>query len=283
MSEPIQTETETESARDLFASQNPIHDVGIRKIAVIPDGYTLHDLEEHMPTPYRERGTLQAEDLVSFAAAFKRWSEPTGVILASPSTKRIVAHFRHHDEPAVDLPQGEQARWIDHKATLALTDAEEWKAWQAVHEKPMSQKQFFQFLEDRLEDVISPEPAQLLEIAETIRGTRRVNFQNAQRMSNGDISIIWDEVTEAKAGEKGQGTVPSKITIRVPIYEQAPDLLFDITASFRWRVENSGLQISISIRHLATVQRMALAALLDKMKALIGEPKPVVLIGNWQD
>lgn len=279
MSEPLTTETE--ATRDLYASQNPIHDVGDGQVAIIPGSYNLHNLEKFLPKPTLARGTLQTEDLVSFAAAFKRWAEPTGIILASPNAKHLVAHFRHHSNQSEDAV--ETARWIDHKAILALTDAEEWKAWQSVHEKPLSQKQFFQFLEDRIEDVTSPEPAELLEIAETIRGTRRVNFQNAQRMSNGDISIIWDEVTEAKAGEKGQGTVPSKITIRVPIYEQAPYLLFDVTCSFRWRVENTGLQISISIRHLATVQRLALAALLDKMKGLIGEPKPVVLIGNWMD
>ena len=282
-------DTETKTRLDAVAALQPIHIIDAdREIAVIPNGYSIHDLEKHCQHPYRPTGALTAEMLESFAAAICRWAEPSAIILASPIAKRIIANFRHHEAEDEKLSISTRANWIDYKATLALTDAEEWKAWQAVNEKPMSQKAFFQFLEDRIEDVISPDPAELLEIAETIRGTRKVSFQNSQRMSNGDVSIIWDEVTEAKAGEKGQGTVPSKITIRVPIYEQAPDLLFDIVCSFRWRVENNGLQITVSIRHLATVQRMALAALIKKLEALIiagnGEngKAPPIFIGDWK-
>jgi uncharacterized protein YfdQ (DUF2303 family) len=245
----------------------------------LPEGHCIIPTESFQMTPDLPRGTVAMESLASLVSYTLSHKGGGFHVFASLEKMRIDSVMDWH-EPAInsELPH---PKWGDHRANLALKFTQQWKNWTGICSKPLGQVAFAEFIEENLNEIIEPTPADVLTIATSLSGKRKVNFTNSTSLGNGDVSLQWEEQTDAKAA--GDVRVPSRIKLAIPIFRGAEDeTTFEIQALFRYRVSEGRLTFEIRLLHSDKVLDMAFAALVGVLRQNLDADKGEsrVLIGS---
>jgi uncharacterized protein YfdQ (DUF2303 family) len=255
--------TEAEQVRDIERATSPIHSVGDdKKIAIVPMGYQVHDLEKYLDEPTRLRANRVFHDVASFIEyCDPHISRDESILLADKdkTTFSIIFDYRG---------------WKEHTAKYACPLSDEWKRWKDQSGKQTTQQQFAQFIEDNLPDVIKPEGAAMLEISRTLEAKKNVNFISNTRLNNGTVDFVFEEKIEATA-QKGDIKIPEIFVIGIPVFTNGE--LFEINAKLRYRLDSGKLSIWYELERPHKVQDAAFQKVRKeieeglKVKALMGE------------
>lgn len=232
-------------------------------IFTVPDGYKTHtvDLEAlrapYRPGPIRKRGAYTVSDVNSFLSYYIKHAEMSAEIWANKS--EIVAVLNAND--AVD----ERAGWEDHRVVLQLVHSVEWKRWITVSGRLYPQDDFADFLEGAAADIITPDMATVLEVAQSLEATTKVDFESAYRTQDGQRAFKYKETTQARAGQKGELEIPDRFVLDLRIYEGQDPIR--VTARFRYRISNESLQLGIVIDHVPEIIETALVDVRETLSA----------------
>lgn len=156
-----------------------------------------------------------------------------------------------------------------HTATLELRHSTEWAEWTAIDGKLLDQLAFAQFIEDHLSSIGAPDGAKLLEVCQTLEARTKVDFKSSELLANGQRKFRYDETTEARAGQKGDLTIPGELTLVLRPFQGSDPVA--ILARFRYRLDGGQLRLGVK---LAEPQR-ALEAAFDSIVAAVQESVPV--------
>lgn len=184
------------------------------------------DLEEYRDHPRRATATRLVYDAASFAAYLDRHEEGACEVYADQKAAEITAILDSH--------RTFQAGWQGHRITLKLTTSPAWDAWRALDGKLLPQTEFAEHIELQASDVRDPAPADLLDLAQTFEATKSVDYESSERLADGQVRLRYVEKVEAKAGQRGDLTIPTVIKLAVRPYIGAP--LYSVTARFRYRI-----------------------------------------------
>lgn len=204
-----------------------------------PTGVHKVDLtgDEYRTTPARKTGTTRVWDVPSFAEYFGKHADEHSEVYADAQRLQVTA--------VLDAHQADAARWGGHRLLLELRKTPEWLAWMAHHGQLLAQEAFAEHLEDHLAELVAPPAAEMLEIAQSIQATSKVDFKSGTRLSSGQRQLEYVETTTAKAGQRGQLTIPDTFEIGlVPFEGSAP---YKVTARFRYRISGEG-QLKLGYR-----------------------------------
>lgn len=212
-------------------------------------------------------GIITVESIDSLVDYTKRFHKADSAVFASGEINSITTILDWHPEDTVDY--GGLAR---HKVVLPLLFTDEWKAWARLNGKVVGQKELGEFIEEYLHNVVAPDAASVLETVLTLSGKKSVNYKNATRLANGDVSLVWEETTEAKAGQKGELKVPAELTLRIPVYAGCEkETTFDIRTMFRYNITDGNLTFQLKMLGVDKIHDLAFEAvyesLADKLKA----------------
>lgn len=199
---------------------------------VVPNEYTLHNLEKLLPAPTRIRQSVPLGDAISFITYWQKFATDRSVIFASEAHRNFKAIFDYHLDD--DAPG-----WGDHTAALTLTNSDEWKRWTSKNGQPMKQRDFAEFIEDNIKDVVEPTGAELLEVAKTLTVNKKLNFRSSQELSNGQVQLTYNEEMKGEAGATGQLTIPTSITIGLRVFKGLD--AYSVKARFRYRISDEGV------------------------------------------
>ena len=205
-------------------------------IVVLPDGYKVHDLEGLLPLPRRVRAKVDmktAEALIEYLNRFKDAGCAFPVLFADQDKRAIRAVLDYHTNDG-------QAGWGDWTATYACPFSREWSAWTARNDKAMSQVEFAEFLEERVEDVVEPAGAALLEIALKFHAIRTAVFGSAVRLATGEFQFQYNE-----ENQKGTVEVPEKIALGIPVFHNGK--AYRVEARLKYRLGDGKLQFSYKL------------------------------------
>ncbi|MCC7082562.1 MAG: DUF2303 family protein [Burkholderiales bacterium] len=205
---------------------------GATPYAVIPAGYTVHDLEHTLPAPMRKRGTISVDDEASFIELVNRHKTAATTIYAKVSPPAFVAVINDHS--------AETAGWRDHKIIWAAERSHEWKTWTGANKRGMKQVEFAQFIEDNLPDIVEPAGAEMLEISRTLEAKKKVNFASGIRLSNGQTELTYEEEIQGTAA-KGKLQIPEAFVIGLPVLEGGAR--YAVSARLRYRIAEAQLLI----------------------------------------
>ena len=139
----------------------------------------------------------------------------------------------------LDYHEGQDVKRCTHCATLALRESEEFARWNAFAGTPQSQRDFARFLEENGEDIISPDSADMLELALDLDVKQDGHFKSQMRLENGDREFTFT----TKDNVQSKIAVPTEITIEIPIYLGEPALT--LTLKFRYRVDGGQLLMAV--------------------------------------
>jgi uncharacterized protein YfdQ (DUF2303 family) len=230
----------------------PPQPVEAGKIYLVPDGnggrevYDFTD-DEYLPTPKRKTGKVYVDDLNSFLVYFRKHSTPASEIYVNVD--------KHYITAVLDAHQDDSADWGQHRLVLRMTPTDRWAAWTDKDRKAFKQVGFAEYVEDHLDDIVTPDAATMLEIAQTLETSTKVKFSSGVALSNGNRRLNWEETTDARAGESGKFDVPTQFTIRVAPFDFAHPA--EVNARFRYRVAGGELSITYLLDDPAAVVKDA--------------------------
>jgi uncharacterized protein YfdQ (DUF2303 family) len=230
----------------------------------VSDRVHLVDLtgHEYRDTPLRKLGKVMVRDVPSFAQYHGKHAE-AGVtdLFASRDILTVTAVLDAH---ARELPG-----WGGHLLMLSLKHSEAYKAWAKCDGHYMGQEEFAEHLDDNRADIVEPSAAEMLEIAQTIQGTSKVEWAASHRLVDGQRRLGYTETNAATAGTKGELAIPTEISIGVPIFDGAK-VAHAMTARFRHRIEGGRLRLMYKLDRPADVVTAAFDGVVAEVEQACG-------------
>ena len=205
-------------------------------------GGALHKVDltgdEYQTQPRRKKGTTTVRDVASFAHYWaKHRRDGASEVYATRDALKITAVLDAHG--ADDDATG----WGQHRLVLQLEHTTAYKAWRDKSGVDMTQEEFANFLEDNRVDVVHPPAAEMLEVAQSLQATTKVDFAAGHRLADGQRILSYTETMESRAGTQGQLAIPAEITLGVFVFKGASHA--DVfTARFRHRLVQGQLRLS---------------------------------------
>jgi uncharacterized protein YfdQ (DUF2303 family) len=134
-----------------------------RTIAVVPtkQGKELRSvkalIDEYQVAPDRRKGTATFNEPKSFADHVNRMKNENTALFAcvDRSNPSVLAVYDYHDL------EGGGAHFCQHRALYPFPVSAEWKAWSTMDGSKMNQRQFCEFVEDRIPDLVNPSEVEI--------------------------------------------------------------------------------------------------------------------------
>ncbi|MFE4718364.1 DUF2303 family protein [Streptomyces sp. NPDC056728] len=222
---------------------------------------------EHTGTLARKSGTTTVRDADSFLTYYAKHHDDATEVYSDVEKLTVTA--------VLDAHQADTARFGEHRLVLALRRTKAWSEWLHLDGHLVDQEQFANFLEDHLVNLVDPDAATMLEIAQSIKATTKAEFQSGTRLQSGERKFVFTEDTKASAGSKGDLTIPETFKIAVPPFEGAD--AYSMTARFKYRISGTGLTLGFKLEQ---PEERAKAAFADVLKAIAADVTTPVLNGS---
>lgn len=246
------TEAEAIAALAEAAIESETLDPTVIYGVTVPAGaeHQVVDLERFLPQPRRKTGRVSLHDGESFATyVVKHKIDGATTMYADVRAQRIVA--------VLDDASSADAGWRGHVATLDLKRTDAWQAWVARDNQLLGQTQFAEHIEDNLADIVTPDGATMLEIAQTFQAHSNVRFESQRLLSSGQRQFVYVEDTTASAGTKGDIEVPKELTLGLAPFEVGE--LYKVTARIRFRIDSGSLRLGYKLDRPEDILRQAFA------------------------
>ena len=229
---------------------------------LVPAGGRLEviDIEKHLDDyrnqPRRKTGRVTIAETDSFIAYLAKHGIPATEVWANLDAATIKA--------VINAPTADAPAWGDHTATLQLRLTDDWSHWTSRDRKWLGQSDFAEHVEDHLPNFVEPAGAIMLEIAQSFRANTKVTFESSKRLANGETQLVFKEDVDAKAGRKGDMTIPESFTLGLIPFESGG--AYKITARLRYRISNGDLLLSYVLDRPRDVLRDAFTGVLERIE-----------------
>jgi len=253
-----------------FAGQVPeVLEPGNLYSWVTPSGARVAevDTEGLLPAPRRKKGTYQVETVEALSAYAREHQDPERTTVWVAEAGDMVTAVFNDNGPT-------EPGWGDHRAVLSLRLTDEWLHWTRLNDQLVSQEQFAQHVEDGLPEIVEPDGADLLELAQHFYATTAASFRSVQRLRDGSVKASYDEEVTASAGHSGEMEIPG--TFRLAVAPYLGEETYDLTARLRYRLDRGKLSIGYRLLRPDDVRRAALA----DIRRRLGEELPRVYAGS---
>lgn len=191
--------------------------------------------------PKRMSGTITVRDVASLVALWQKYGlDDVSEVYADRDRLTVTVVFDAHN------PGGDAPGWCQHRAVLQLQHTTAYTAWRQASGREMGQEEFATFLEDNRVDIVSPPAAEMLEVAQSIQATSNVEFQSGHRLADGQRRIGYVETNTARAGTKGELSIPAELTLGLFVFKGA-STADAFTARFRHRIAGGQLKLMFKL------------------------------------
>lgn len=241
------------------AEPKPVGDEGRFFTVVLPENQShfVIDLEverDHLrERPRRKTGTYYVRDAASLNTYLDKHELPETELWAEANRLSVTAVVNGH--AAAEAGHG------DHRVVMTLTHTPEWKAWIERDRKMLGQVDFAEHIEDRLNDIVDPPAADMLELVQTFTAKRALAFESGKSLSTGQVQLEYRETLEAKAGHKGRLEIPQRFTLLIAPFEGGSPV--PMTARLRYRINEGDLRLGFFLDRPEEVIRDAFADVLS--------------------
>lgn len=229
-----------------------------RPFVILPNGdNTLTPFDMSGYEGPKRQPVVSCVDVDSFSDYVNDYKE-NGVsrIFCDLQERSFLAVLDYHNQETRD-----DANACGHHVKLNLRLSEAAEEWVKRDRKGLSQAEFADFLEDRYVDVVEPTGADILEVAKTLEMKPDVHFKSAQRDHDAGYNLVFEETAKTTAGREGKLEVPSRIKIRIPLFEGADPV--DLEARMLYRMSNGVVTFSIRFIRLEETIRVAVRDAMD--------------------
>jgi uncharacterized protein YfdQ (DUF2303 family) len=169
----------------------------------------------------------------------------------------FTAVIDYHDAGGLDRAFG------DHLAILSLKRSPEWEVWRAKSEEQMAQQQFAEFIEDNLRDILTPDPAKMMQVATGLHATVGATFRQATNQANGSALLQWDEQVQGTVSGS-QEEIPTTFSVGLRPFMGTER--YPVDCRLRYRVNGGSLRLHYKALHLDPITEAALDGIVAKVR-----------------
>ncbi|MDP8961520.1 MAG: YfdQ family protein [Actinomycetota bacterium] len=225
-----------------------------------------YDVERYRNAPVTRRGTVHVhtpDALVTYAR--RCLDEEASTLWGDLEAATITVVLNDHGKLQIGSPG-----WADHRAILQLRPSPEWEAWTRIDGGWRSQVELAEFLEERVQDIVDPDGATLLEVARTFHATSTARFKSAIALHSGEQQLVYEQEIDGKAGRTGQAEIPREFTLFIrPFFGTDP---VDVHGQFRFRVREGSLALGVRLLRVQDVRRGAIGEALEVVSQELALP-----------
>jgi len=238
---------------------------------------TLLDPDKYSEWPRRKTGLVQLITVPSLIAYVEKHKTAGSEVWVDPAAGRFEAVLDDH-RPGEDRSENGLAGWGDHRAVCVLQQTRDWKHWLSLDGRLMDQLAFAEHLEAGLHNILVPDAADLLEVAQTLHGSRNVAWKSGARLSDGQVQLKYEEELQGRAGASRDLEIPQEFVLALAPFEGTAPV--ELKASLRWRLNDGRVQLGYRLQRPDVVLREAVDVLIDQveaeldLRALLGTPRP---------
>jgi len=259
-------------------------------------------LDPYRTKPERRTGTAKLTHLQSFIAHTNRFKDENSGLFAidhrdSPSIQCVL---NYHTKGADSPP-----RFGDHRATYNFPLSDEWKAWREVDGEAIEQRDFAEFLEDRILDVMplpdfmtadratgaknkNPEneadqrlkdlvekiggkpcgPAKLMELAKGLRIHDAQVVKEIVNTNTGEGQLKFESEHKDESGSPIN--IPNLFLIAIPVFQHGE--LYRIAVRLRYRLRSGRISWSLTMHRPDLIQDSAFSEACERASTETGLP-----------
>jgi uncharacterized protein YfdQ (DUF2303 family) len=219
----------------------------------------IKERERRMSGPRRRAGRVAFSDLESFCAWVDLYKEERSLIWSDANAFMLTAVIDEH-------PPGnsqDHAGWREFRATYEMPRSAEWTAWTANDSKPMTQDAFADFVESRLDDLVSgdgmPRPTDVLTMARDLHVHSKGTFQRTLNPTTGNYTLV------AKTdNDTGSTVIPRAFLIAIPVFEGGER--YQVEARIRFQLREGVPTFSYSLHRRREIERDAFNGAREKVR-----------------
>lgn len=191
----------------------------------------LVDARAERPLHLNQKVVMQSAE--SFIAYINRYGDKNTTVFADLEKTTFVGVIDYHEDKG-------KPRHGKHTVVYSCPKTNEWNSWIASNNEKMDQDTFSMFIEDNLKEIIEPDGAVMLEIAQTLKAKIDVDFRSSKLIDNGQTQLLYHETINGQAGIAGELTIPNLIVLAIrPFQNGAP---YQVQARFRYRITQGHLK-----------------------------------------
>jgi hypothetical protein len=216
------------------------------KDLVIKDCYADHlkESKQSQPGPVNPAGTLTLLTPESFAKAVMDNSDVRSKVFADSENGAITCVFDFLQNGGNDfgtVPDTRAKGWGQLRAEIKFTESRKLKEWRKTLEW-MNQTDFANFLEDHLEDVLTPSGQDLLSIATDLEASSQGSFKGKVNLQNGSTKLCYQDDVETTV------EVPRLLTLGIPLFEHGDK--YKLGARLRFVIAGGSVKFKLLFTNL---------------------------------
>lgn len=228
---------------------------------VLPQGYTVHNLQSLLGAPLRKKGTANFARLEPFLRYVNAHKGDGTEVYANQDNGTLAAVLNGN--------AGGAPGWNDHLAHLNLGADKAWDAWTGQDRKTFSPLAFAEFLEEWGDFATDPKAGPLFDLVSNLKIEEHVVFTSKQELGNGSVKFGYESTVQGKGG--GEMPVPGEIKLCLKRYEgeELPENAsgYEVTARLRYRLNSQKLTFQILFNHLERIEEVAFANICRQVEA----------------
>lgn len=234
-----------------------------KPFVIAPQNHQIIDLEKYLPAPVaikRAPVFLETDDFINYIAEFRHGHNPR-LFYVQDDTGFAAKCVIDYD-PATGIEPATPS-WGTHRPQLNLAWDMDYAAWRSKSGVWFEQDEFALFVEENLHVIQQPSGAEMLELAQELRGSKNASWEAGQRLNNGQRALKYVEEISATS-RSGDIIIPDELTLMMPIYRG--EQVQQIRAAFSWRLQGTAIRFSYRLMS-KVLERKAQ----DKMRARLQE------------
>lgn len=238
-----------------------------RPYVVLPEGYTVADLEHLLPTPARHRAQVTVTDSESFIAyTMKHGSLTECTIYANISVEEskmtMVSVINDH---------GDTPGWRDHTCSFSPNQSVEWKRWNSKNKQSMTQADFAVWLEENLADVAAvegmPSGADMLQLALGFERTAEKRLKSRINLQSGGVRLEY--IDDEDKDTRTSLSVFERFTLGIPVFDGSASA-YPLDARLKYRERDGKIVFWFELIRPDRVFKTAVAEELERIKSTTG-------------
>jgi uncharacterized protein YfdQ (DUF2303 family) len=224
--EQIQKAEAIIAGRDAIASM-PLH---IKPVVALPDNFKLHDMEQHLETRFRFRGSFSTQSLAAFGAYAQHHALPTpqaAFIDADKMRAKLVLNLGNHEAPG----------HCDNTATLTLEQTAAYKALLNIVEREKTQQEIAEFIEDwrhnltALGEANSEDTHDEIPIVRALQAVRSITIEAVSKQESDVRNFGHTTSGMDSIDAKSKHTLPAFFKLNCEPYHELPERVFVLRLS----------------------------------------------------
>lgn len=230
----------------------------------------LHSIERFLPEPRTIEYNREFTDLRGFIDYVNDFKTDNTVCFAGAKQIEVIFNAHQKDKPS----------WQKHSVTYKINQSHRWQIWTQAHNQWKNQKNFAEFLDTGLNEIVSPKQSDILSLVKNFRAT--VSYEVDYQEVPGGTNFAYSKTVKGMA-KKENIEIPEYIEIALQPFDNLtvinsrlkPELkipAYTLRAKINFRVEkNPSDEQTVEFKIQILNFEDAVNETLESIRAVMGE------------